>query len=74
MNIPKRLYPHLYEYNKLVNQGNETEYEQYASDHEPEIEIESTEMYKVIRNRRFNLGTDKKIHGIDDAEELQGGE
>ena len=66
MNVPKRLYPHLYEYNKLMKEGKDLTAQWYASKHERDLEFESTEMFQVVRNRRFAFGTDKKIHGIDE--------
>lgn len=64
MNIPKRLYPHLYEYERLVAEGGELGAQYYASKNERTLILEIKKMYLVRHEREKNLGTDKEIHGI----------
>jgi hypothetical protein len=63
MNIPKRLYPHLYEFEKLRAEGRELGANVYATKNEREFERECVEIFKIKRYRDKNLGTDKEIHG-----------
>jgi hypothetical protein len=62
MNIPKRLYPHLYEYESLQAQGRELGAQMYATKNEREFERECVEIFKIKRYRDKNFGTDKQIH------------
>jgi hypothetical protein len=62
MNVPKRLYPHLYEYELLMAEGRELAANMYATKNEREFEYECTEIYKTKLYRNKNLGTDKQIH------------
>jgi hypothetical protein len=62
MNLPKRLYPHFYEFYKLQDEGSELAAKMYASKNDHKLEYESFEMFKVKRYREKNLGTDKEIH------------
>jgi hypothetical protein len=64
MNIPKRLYPHLYEYELLMAEGRELAANMYATKNEREFEYECTEIYKTKLYRVQILGTDKEIHKI----------
>ena len=64
MNIPKRLYPHFYEFHKLREEGRDLASQLYASKNEHKLEYESVEMFKVRRYRDKNLGTHKEIHCI----------
>jgi hypothetical protein len=63
MNIPKRLYPHLYEFEKLRAEGRELGANVYATKNERAFERECVEIFKIKRYRDKNLGTDKEIHG-----------
>jgi hypothetical protein len=63
MNIPKRLYPHLYEYELLMAEGRELGAQMYASKNERVLILETKKMYLVKHDREKNLGTDKEIHG-----------
>lgn len=63
MNVPKRLYPHLYEFYKLQDEGREL-VAMYVSKNDHELEYESFEIFKVKRYREKNLGTDKEIHNM----------
>jgi hypothetical protein len=62
MNIPKRLYPHLYEYESLKAEGRELGAQLYASKNERVLILETKKMYLVRHERERNLGTDKEIH------------
>ena len=64
MNIPKRLYPHLYEYESFLAEGRELAANMYATKNEREFEYECKEIYKTKLYRVHNLGTDKEIHKI----------
>jgi hypothetical protein len=64
MNIPKRLYPHLYEYESFLAEGRELGAQMYATKNEREFEYECKEIFKMKRYRDWNLGTDKEIHKI----------
>lgn len=67
MNIPKKMYPHLYEYNKLMREGKELESQLFTSEHERDIEMESYEFYELISHRKVVFGPDEKVHqtGVD---------
>ena len=67
-NIPKRLYPYLYEFYKLRDEGRDLASQFYARKNERKLEYESVEMFKVIRNRKFAFGTDEKVHRINRKE------
>jgi hypothetical protein len=62
MNIPKRLYPHLYEYESLQAEGKELGAVYYVTKNQRAIILESKKMYLVRHERERNLGTDKEIH------------
>lgn len=64
MNLPKRLYPHLYEYESLQAEGEELFAMYYANKNQRAIILESKKMYLVRHERERNLGTDKEIHCI----------
>ena len=64
MNIPKRLYPHLYEYESLQAEGKELGAVYYTTKNQRAIILESKKMYLVRHERERNLGTDKEIHSI----------
>jgi hypothetical protein len=64
MNVPKRLYPHLYEYESLIAEGRELGAQMYASKNERVLILEAKKIFLVDRDRKKNLGTDKEIHGI----------
>ena len=64
MNIPKRLYPHLYEYESLKDEGRELGAQKYASKNEKVLILESKKIYLTKRDREKNCGTDKEIHNI----------
>ena len=64
MNVPKRLYPHLYEYESLKDEGRELGAQMYASKNERSIILESKKMYLVKHDRERNCGTDKEIHKL----------
>ena len=64
MNIPKRLYPHLYEYESLKDEGRELGAQMYASKNERVLILESKKIYLTKRDREKNCGTDKEIHNI----------
>jgi hypothetical protein len=64
MNVPKRLYPHLYEYESLQAEGKELGAVYYATKNQRAIILESKKMYLVRHERERNLGTDKEIHSI----------
>jgi hypothetical protein len=68
MNVPKRLYPHLYEYESFLSEGRELGAQMYISKNERAIILESKKMYLVRHDRERNLGTDKEIHGINEKE------
>jgi hypothetical protein len=62
MNVPKRLYPHLYEYESLQAEGRELGAQMYASKNERVLILETKKMYLVRHERERNLGTNKEIH------------
>ena len=62
MNVPKRLYPHLYRYESLQAEGRELGAQMYAVKNEREFERECVEIFMIKRNRDKNFGTDKQIH------------
>jgi hypothetical protein len=64
MNVPKRLYPHLYEYESLKAEGRELGAQMYASKNERVLILESKKIYLTKRDREKNCGTDKEIHNI----------
>jgi hypothetical protein len=64
MNVPKRLYPHLYEYELLIAEGRELGAQLYASKNERVLILEAKKIFLVDRDRKNNCGTDKEIHGI----------
>ena len=64
MNIPKRLYPHLYEYESLKDEGRELGAQMYASKNERVLILESKKIYLTKRDREKYCGTDKEIHNI----------
>ena len=64
MNVPKRLYPHLYEYESLVSEGKELGAAYYATRNERDLILETKKMYLARHEREKNLGTDKEIHSI----------
>ena len=64
MNVPKRLYPHLYEYESLIDEGRELGAQLYASKNERVLILETKKMYLVRHERERNLGTDNKIHKL----------
>ena len=64
MNVPKRLYPHLYEYELLIAEGRELGAQLYASKNDRVLILETKKMYLVRHERGKNLGTDKEIHSI----------
>ena len=64
MNVPKRLYPHLYEYESLKDEGRELGAQMYASKNEKVLILESKKIYLTKRDREKNCGTDKEIHNI----------
>jgi hypothetical protein len=62
MNVPKRLYPHLYEYESLLAEGRELGAQMYASKNEKCLIWECKMILNTKRHRDKNCGTDKKIH------------
>ena len=64
MNVPKRLYPHLYEYESLIAEGKELGAVYYATKNQRDIILESKKMYLVKHDRERNCGTDKEIHKL----------
>ena len=68
MNIPKRLYPHLYEYESLIAEGRELGAQLYAVKNDRALILEGKKMYLVRHERERNCGTDKEIHGINEKE------
>jgi hypothetical protein len=62
MNIPKRLYPHLYEYESFLAEGRELAAQMYASKNERKLILESKKIYLSKKDREKNCGTDKEIH------------
>ena len=64
MNVPKRLYPHLYEYELLIAEGRELGAQLYASKNERVLILETKKMYLVNHDRKNNCGTDNKIHKL----------
>ena len=64
MNVPKRLYPHLYEYELLIAEGRELGAQMYAVKNDRVLVLEAKKMYFVRHEREKNCGTDKEIHGI----------
>ena len=62
MNIPKRLYPHIYEYESLIAEGRELGAQLYAVKNDRALILEGKKMYLVRHERERNLGTDKEIH------------
>ena len=62
MNIPKRLYPHLYEYESLQAEGRELGAQMYAVKNERPLILEGKKMYLVKHERKKIFGTDKQIH------------
>lgn len=62
MNIPKRLYPHLHEYESLQAEGRELGAQMYASKNERVLILETKKIYLVRHHREKNLGTNKEIH------------
>ena len=62
MNVPKRLYPHLYEYESLIAEGRELGAQMYAVKNDRALILEGKKMYLVRHERERNLGTDKQIH------------
>jgi hypothetical protein len=62
MNVPKRLYPHLYEYESLIAEGRELGAQMYAVKNDRALILEGKKMYLVRHEREKNLGTDKQIH------------
>ena len=62
MNVPKRLYPHLYEYESLIAEGRELGAQMYAVKNDRVLILEGKKMYLVRHERERNLGTDKEIH------------
>lgn len=63
MNIPKRLYPHLYEYESFLAEGRELGAQMYASKNEKALIWECKMILNTKRHREKNCGTDKEIHG-----------
>ena len=57
MNIPKRLYPHLYEYESLIAEGRELGAQLYAVKNDRALILEGKKMYLVRHERERNLGT-----------------
>ena len=68
MNIPKRLYPHLYEYESLIAEGRELGAQLYAVKNDRALILEGKKMYLVRHERERNLGTDKEIHNVTEYE------
>ena len=64
MNIPKRLYPHLYEYESFLAEGRELGAQMYASKNERNLMLESKKIFLTKKDREKNCGTDKEIHKI----------
>ena len=64
MNVPKRLYPHLYEYELLLAEGRELGAQMYAVKNDRVLVLEAKKMDLVMHDRKNNCGTDKEIHGI----------
>ncbi len=64
MNIPKRLYPHLYEYESFLAEGRELGAQMYASKNEKVLIWECKMILNIKRHREKNCGTDKEIHKI----------
>jgi hypothetical protein len=64
MNIPKRLYPHLYEYESLIAEGRELGAQMYTVKNDRSLILEGKKMYLVKHERERNCGTDKEIHSI----------
>jgi hypothetical protein len=64
MNIPKRLYPHLYEYESLKAEGRELGAQMYASKNEKSLIWEYKMIFNTKRHRDKNCGTDKQIHKL----------
>jgi hypothetical protein len=55
MNIPKRLYPHLYEYESLIAEGRELGAQLYAVKNDRALILEGKKMYLVRHERERNL-------------------
>ena len=68
MNVPKRLYPHLYEYELLMAEGRDLAAKMYATKNEREFERECVEIFKITRDRKLTFGTDEKVHSINGKE------
>ena len=64
MNISKRLYPHIYQYESLIAEGRELGAQMYAVKNDRVLILETKKMYLVKHERERNLGTDKEIHSI----------
>jgi hypothetical protein len=62
MNIPKRLYPHLYEYESLLAEGRELGAQMYASKNEKGLIWECKMIFNTKRHREKNCGTNEEIH------------
>ena len=62
MNVPKRLYPHIYEYESLIGEGRELGAQMYAVKNDRDLILEGKKMYLVKPDRKRNCGTDKEIH------------
>ena len=62
MNIPTRLYPHLYAYESLIAEGRELGAQMYAVKNDRALILEGKKMYLVRHDRKRNCGTDKEIH------------
>jgi hypothetical protein len=64
MNIPKRLYPHLYKYESLKDEGRELGAQMYASKNEKSLIWEYKMIFNTKRHRDENCGTNKQIHKL----------
>ena len=71
MNIPKRLYPHLYEYESFLAEGRELGAQMYASKNERNLMLESKKIFLTKKDREKNCGTDKEIHKIKNDDRIE---
>jgi len=71
LNIPKRLYPHLYEYESFLAEGRELGAQMYASKNERNLMLESKKIFLTKKDREKNCGTDKEIHKIKNDDRIE---
>lgn len=64
MNLPKRLYPHLHEYERLIKEDRELDADNYVTENEKVIMWEYKMIYQVKLLRDKNCGTHDEIHKI----------